>query len=54
MKDTRAGGGAFSCNCLGINELDTAVVRFHTGVDFFGWGESPLHAREITTALKIN
>ena len=54
MKDTRAGGGAFSCNCLSINDLGVAVVRFHTGVYFFGWGESPLHAREITRALKIN
>ena len=54
MKDTRAGGGAFSRNCLSIKQLHDAVVRFHTGVDFFGWGESPLHAREITRALKIN
>ncbi len=35
MKDTRAGGGAFSCKWLRMNGLETRVVGFHTEPGFF-------------------
>ena len=53
MKDTRAGGGAFSCNPLVISALRRAVNNFYIEVNFFGQEKSPLHAREITKALKL-
>ena len=52
MKETRAGGGAFSCNPVIISALRKSVSNFYIEVDFFGQGKSPLHAREITKALK--
>ena len=48
MKDTRAGGGAFSCKWLIINELQSAVSDFHAEPGFFAGEKSPLRPREST------
>ena len=52
MKDTRAGGGAFSCKPLKMNGLERRVVRFHAETGFFAGEKSPLQARvDTNTAL---
>ena len=48
MKDTRAGGGAFSCKPLKMNELRKAVSDFHAEPGFFAGEKSPLRPREST------
>jgi hypothetical protein len=48
MKDTRAGGGAFSCKPLRVNELDARVVRFSIEPGFFAGEKSPLRTRVDT------
>ena len=48
MKDTRAGGGAFSCKWLRMNELRKAVSGFHAEPGFFAGEISPLRTREST------